>query len=108
VSDDRMTATPMHAADLLTIVATGNGQDVVDAVEAMTVLHGQFLTALMMRAVLDRLDVEKLMQLRDWNFGGEPMRWTPAPAEPVDDAATLAATEPATDPEQDPADGNAT
>jgi len=86
--------TPMHAADLLTIVATGNGQDVLDAVEAMTVLHGQFLTALMMRTVLDRLDAEKLMRLGDWDFGGESMRWTPEPAEPVDGVATLAAAEP--------------
>lgn len=93
-----MPDTPMHAADLLTIVATGNGQDVLDAVEAMTVLHGQFLTALMMRTVLDRLEAEKLLQLCDWNFDCEPMRWTPRPAEPVDAAATLAATEP-TNPE---------
>lgn len=98
----------MHAADLLTIVATGNGQDVLDAVEAMTVLHGQFLTAVMMRVVLDRLDAEKLMQLGDWDFGVEPMRWTPRPSGPVDAAGTLAAAEPAADPRQGPADRNAT
>jgi hypothetical protein len=69
----------MHAADLMTIVATGTGQDVLDAVEAMTILHGQFLTALMMRTVLDRLEAEELMQLGNWDFGGEPMRWTPGP-----------------------------
>jgi len=47
--------TPNSAADLLTIVATGNGQDVLDALEAMTAKHGKFLTELMMRSVLDGL-----------------------------------------------------
>jgi len=47
-----MAAVPNSAADLLTIVATGNGQDVLDALEAMTAKHGKFLAVLMMRAVL--------------------------------------------------------
>jgi hypothetical protein len=45
--------TPNSAADLLTIVATGTGQDVVDALEAMTAKHGEFLTRLMMETVLN-------------------------------------------------------
>ena len=44
--------TPNSAADLLTIVATGNGQDTLDAIQAMIAKHGKFLTELMMRAVL--------------------------------------------------------
>lgn len=47
--------TPNSAADLLTIVATGNGQDALDAIQAMTAKHGKFLTELMMRAVLGDL-----------------------------------------------------
>lgn len=74
------TTTPMHAADLLTIVATGNGQDVVDALEAMIAQHGEFLTRLMMRSVADRLDAEKLVYLTDWDIDCEPMQWTPEEA----------------------------
>lgn len=44
--------TPNSAAGLLAIVATGNGRDVVDALKVMTAEHGEFLTGLMMRAVL--------------------------------------------------------
>lgn len=73
-----MTA-PMHAADLMTVVATGNGQDVLDALETMTAQHGEFLTRIMMRSVLERLDAEKLMQVGDWDTDCEPMRWTPEP-----------------------------
>jgi len=48
-----MATTPNSAADLMTIVATGTGQDVVDAFEAMTSKHGEFLTGLMMETVLN-------------------------------------------------------
>lgn len=50
-----MSTVPNSAADLLTIVATGNGQDVLDAIEAMMTKHGKFLTEFMMRSVLGDL-----------------------------------------------------
>jgi hypothetical protein len=53
-----MSTVPHSAADLLTIVATGNGQDVLDALETMTTTHGKFLTELMMRTVLGELHSE--------------------------------------------------
>lgn len=47
-----MKTVPNSAADLLTLVATGNSQDVVAAIEAMTAKHGKFMTEFMMRSVL--------------------------------------------------------
>lgn len=49
------TAVPHSAAELLTIVVTGNGQDAYDAIQAMIATHGEFLTGLMMRSVLNAL-----------------------------------------------------
>lgn len=53
-----LTTVPNSAADLLTIVATGNGQDAIDAIEAMIAKHGRFLTEFMMRTVLGELHSE--------------------------------------------------
>lgn len=53
-----MNAVPHSASELYAIVTTGNGQDVVDAVEAMNATHGEFLTGLMMRSALNAADAK--------------------------------------------------
>lgn len=53
-----MATVPYSASELAHIVATGSGQDVLDAVEAMTATHGEFLTGLMMRSALNAADAE--------------------------------------------------
>lgn len=53
-----MNAVPHSASELYEIVTTGNGQDVLNAVEAMNATHGKFLTGLMMRSALNKADAE--------------------------------------------------
>lgn len=53
-----MNTVPYSASELAHIAATGNGQDVLDAVEAMNATHGEFLTGLMMRSALNAADAE--------------------------------------------------
>ncbi|ACU71895.1 hypothetical protein Caci_2986 [Catenulispora acidiphila DSM 44928] len=50
-----MATVPHSASELYDIVVTGNGQDVVDAVEAMNATHGEALTSLMMYAVANKV-----------------------------------------------------
>lgn len=50
-----MNTVPHSASELYEIVATGNGQDVLDAVEAMNAKHGEFLTGLMFDVVANRV-----------------------------------------------------
>lgn len=53
-----MPTAPNSASELYEIAATGNGQDVLDAVEAMNATHGEFLTGIMMRSALNTADAE--------------------------------------------------
>lgn len=53
-----MPTAPNSASELYEIAATGNGQDVLDAVEAMNATHGEFLTGMMMRSALNAADAE--------------------------------------------------
>lgn len=50
-----MSTVPYSASELARIAATGNGQDVLDAVEVMNATHGEFLTEMMMRSALNAL-----------------------------------------------------
>lgn len=53
-----MPTVPHSASELYEIVTTGNGQDVLDAVEAMNATHGEFLTGMMMRSALNAANAE--------------------------------------------------
>lgn len=53
-----MATVPNSTSELYEIVTTGNGQDVLNAVEAMNATHGEFLTGMMMRSALNAADAE--------------------------------------------------
>lgn len=68
---------PYSASELADIARTGTGQDVVDAIEAMTAQHGSGITALMMHSAHKALVADRFFAVADWESPRPAMHWSP-------------------------------
>lgn len=68
---------PYSASQLLDIARAGNGQDVLDAIEAMNATHGPGITALMLHSAGAALERDRFFALGSWDEPRPAMHWTP-------------------------------
>lgn len=68
---------PYSASELLTVARNGNGQDVLNAVEAMSAAHGPAITALMVQSVGAAIIRDRFCAPAGWNEPRPAMHWTP-------------------------------
>lgn len=68
---------PYSASELAEIARTGNGQDVLDAIEAMNETHGHGTTALMMHSAAEAIVRDRFIAIGDWETPRPAMHWSP-------------------------------